>query len=706
MGRVYKARQQSLARVVALKVLNPELALDEELAERFLREARAGAKLSHPNAVRMLDQGTCKTSGTHYIAFEFIDGSNLEELVQKHGTLPERIALSIAQGTAAALCAAEEEQIVHRDIKPENVLVTREGHAKLLDLGLAKRMGEAGLTMVGAVLGSPHYVAPEQVLGLDELDIRADLYALGLTLYRGLTAEFPFPGKEFIAIATRHVNEDLPDPRELNEQVSGHTAQLLRWLSARDPEERYPTARAAHLDLARVLDGQEPLGPAAAGAEAASNQRLAKQDALADVAAFVAGRWVKRGDKARAPATLADSERAPFTLRLMTGDVVLQERRFDQDVVTIGRGRGSHFHIDNPIVSRQHAELRRRKDSFALAPKSRTNPTSVNGLRVRDLIPVKPGDEILLADKFQLEIIAETPKPKPKPKPDVDSNAKTEARRLPADEEDDVVVTPQQGEEASAQRDAMDFDPYAQTPEGGFPVPGRETAPEVVDEDDENPYTQPTILPDDVDDDVDDDDVDDENPYTQPTVLPDDVDDEADPFTQPTVIEDDEDAIATDVGTVQGEVDEVETVRDPGRARTRAYTEPVEQTEAPGLAERPTARLRAEQPTQAIKRSLIAAPRAQVSYALNGKQETLPVLATSPLQIGKARPCEIKTPGAFAPRKAALIAACGPVYRVFNVGPSPDTVSLNGSPVEDQAELSPGDTLVVYGVELTFALDG
>src|SRR5581483_1060227 len=180
MGQVFKARQKSIDRLVALKVLTPKLAQDRDYVERFEREAKAAGKLTHPNIVGVIDRGE-QTNGpapVRWIAFEFVDGSSLESKL-KHGRLSEREALKVVRDMSEALAYASKQGLIHRDVKPDNILLTKDGTPKLADLGLAKfQHDNSSLTQTGIVMGTPHYMAPEQALGERDLDIRADVYAL------------------------------------------------------------------------------------------------------------------------------------------------------------------------------------------------------------------------------------------------------------------------------------------------------------------------------------------------------------------------------------------------------------------------------------------------------------------------------------------------------------------------------------------------
>jgi len=272
MGQVYLARQVSLDREVALKVLLPSLVRDGEFVERFHREAQAAALFSHPNIVGIIDKGFDPQRRLHYIAFDYLEGGSLEDRLAA-GPLDEPTALRIACDVAQALAFAESKGLVHRDVKPENILFDAGETAQLADLGLAKQVTDDGksVTQTGIVLGTPTYMAPEQALGERALDIRCDIYALGLVLWRSLTGLVPFDEDRTASamqILTRHLHSDLPDVRTRAGHVTEATARLIGWMSARDEGERYPTAAALVADLQLRLAGQPPRGPAASPATA------------------------------------------------------------------------------------------------------------------------------------------------------------------------------------------------------------------------------------------------------------------------------------------------------------------------------------------------------------------------------------------------------------------------------------------------------
>jgi Tfp pilus assembly pilus retraction ATPase PilT/serine/threonine protein kinase len=407
-GRILKARQRSLDRLVVLKVLEPRLAADEAFVERFLREARAAATLRDPHIVELIDQGTCPETGAIYIAFEFIDGCSLEELLQREGAMEERRALQICLGVAEALSCAEENGFVHRDVNPDNILVGEDGVPRLMDLGLARRKGDLG-SGVGR-MASPHYVSPEQALGRKDVDIRADLYALGVVLYRCLTNECPFAdaGDEFFMVVTRIVNEDVPSPRKLRSEVSTRTARVLEHLCCRERDQRYPSARAACVDLFRALEGDPPLGPAEAQ-RVGSSVDLTKQHRLESATSGTTP--VPFG-----PMSMTDSSLSlgPFAIRVFVEDEMLEEHVFQLDQVRVGRSPDCELTIDDHLVSRLHLEIRRRHETFGLLAHPSTNGTTVDGRQVEDrMVFVTDRSRVLVANKYRLELDSH-PRPRPR----------------------------------------------------------------------------------------------------------------------------------------------------------------------------------------------------------------------------------------------------------------------------------------------------
>jgi len=260
MGVVYKARQLSMDRIVAVKILPPRLAKDQAFVERFVREAQSAAKLSHPNIVQGIDVGVA--DGTYYFAMEFVDGPTVKAVLLRAGTLEEKRALGIVQGVARALEHAHGRGIVHRDIKPDNIMVASDGTVKLADLGLARSVEKpTTLTVEGSALGTPYYMAPEQIRGLPDIDTRADIYALGATLFHLVTGQFPYDGPSAAAIMTRHVTDPVPSARTANPNVSRACDELIRRMMAKDPADRPQTPAELIGDIDDALAGRVHLRP-------------------------------------------------------------------------------------------------------------------------------------------------------------------------------------------------------------------------------------------------------------------------------------------------------------------------------------------------------------------------------------------------------------------------------------------------------------
>ena len=255
MGAVFKARQKSLDRIVALKILPPSVAKDKAFTQRFVREARASAKLSHPNVVTGIDVGQDPKLGVWYFAMEFVEGPTCKQLLEERGTLPEDEALKIARDIAGALECAHQNGMVHRDVKPDNILIKDNGTAKLADLGLARQQkDDASLTQSGTALGTPFYMAPEQVRGqLDSLDTRTDLYALGATLFHFVTGEVPFKGETSAVIMARHLSDPPPMANRICPDVSAGCSKLILRLMMKEPGQRIQTPGELIQQIDRLL---------------------------------------------------------------------------------------------------------------------------------------------------------------------------------------------------------------------------------------------------------------------------------------------------------------------------------------------------------------------------------------------------------------------------------------------------------------------
>jgi serine/threonine-protein kinase len=255
MSTVYRAFDTVLERQVAIKLMHREIAGDSDQLERFRREARAVAQLNHPHIVGVIDAGEESEDdgfATPYIVFEYVEGETLKQRIRRHGRLPIAESLAYSIEIARALGAAHERQIVHRDVKPQNVLIDEEGVAKVTDFGIARTLHQEGLTADGRVLGTTDYVSPEQALG-HAVSGQSDLYSLGIVLFEMLTGEVPFKGENQIAVAMKHVREQLPDVQIRRPEVSAALAAVLDRATDKELDRRYPDARAMIADLEDVL---------------------------------------------------------------------------------------------------------------------------------------------------------------------------------------------------------------------------------------------------------------------------------------------------------------------------------------------------------------------------------------------------------------------------------------------------------------------
>src|SRR6476659_3765825 len=257
MSSVFRAHDRLLDRKVALKVLHEQYAADADYVERFRREARSVAALSHPNIVTVIDRG--EHCGRQYIVFEYIEGENLKRLIERRGPAPVATALELAIQVARGLSFAHQQGLVHRDVKPQNVLLNGNNEAKVTDFGIARSLDvQHGMTQTGTVLGTSDYIAPEQAQG-QRVDEHTDVYSLGVVLYELLTTEVPFPGENLVAVAMRHINEPPPPIRDKRPDVSPRLEAAVQRAMAKRPEDRFQTmadfCRELEADLAEAQGG-------------------------------------------------------------------------------------------------------------------------------------------------------------------------------------------------------------------------------------------------------------------------------------------------------------------------------------------------------------------------------------------------------------------------------------------------------------------
>ncbi len=258
MGVVYRARQASMDRMVALKILSPQLARSPKYVARFVREARSAARLNHPNIVTGIDVG--EDQGYYYFAMEFVEGQTVQQILEQQGHLEEKQAITVAIEVAKALAHAWDRGLVHRDIKPANIVITKDDSIKITDLGLAKytREDDVSLTDTGTTVGTAYYISPEQARGGEVVDIRSDIYSLGASLYHMVTGDPPYTGTP-VSVMTQHVSAEIPDPKVANRELSEGLSQIILMMMSKSPRERYASPNDLVTDLKRVLEGKLPL---------------------------------------------------------------------------------------------------------------------------------------------------------------------------------------------------------------------------------------------------------------------------------------------------------------------------------------------------------------------------------------------------------------------------------------------------------------
>jgi len=252
MALVYKAQDLLLNRFVAVKILRQQFVHDEEFIQRFRREAQSAASLSHPNVVSIYDVG--QEDETHYIVMEYVEGSNLNEIIKERAPLQTEEAVRIASQICDALEHAHQNHIIHRDIKPHNILIGKNGRVKVTDFGIARAVTSSTITQTGSVVGSVHYFSPEHAKGVSTGE-KSDLYSLGIVLYQMLTGRLPFLGESPISVALKHLQEDFEEPRAVNPHIPQSVENIILKSMRKNPGERYESAREMLRDLETCLDG-------------------------------------------------------------------------------------------------------------------------------------------------------------------------------------------------------------------------------------------------------------------------------------------------------------------------------------------------------------------------------------------------------------------------------------------------------------------
>ncbi len=259
MATVYLAKQLSLDRLVAIKILPKKFTTNKEFIERFYAEGRAAGRLNHPNIVGALDVG--KAGDLYYFVMEYVEGSSVFDDLQQNGAYTEDQALKLILQTAKGLDHAHKAGFVHRDVKPKNIMITTDRVAKLADMGLARAIDdrEAAEQEKGKAFGTPYYISPEQIRGLTDVDARADIYGLGATLYHMVTGQVPFDGPNPVAVMHRHLKDELVPPDRIQPNLSQGTCEVIEVMMAKDRNKRYANTTDLIYDLEAVIKGEPPM---------------------------------------------------------------------------------------------------------------------------------------------------------------------------------------------------------------------------------------------------------------------------------------------------------------------------------------------------------------------------------------------------------------------------------------------------------------
>jgi len=258
MGIVFQAYDKQLKEQVAIKILSPMLSNDSDALERLKREVSAARRITHPNVIRIHD--ISETSGLHFVSMEFFQGTSLKEHVKKSGALSVMQAYNIASQICEGLDAAHRQGIIHRDLKSQNIIINPVNQIKIIDFGLAHTAHLEGLTATGLIMGTPEYMAPEQVAG-KKVDERADLYSFGIILYELFTGKVPFTGDSAIAVGFKQMKEDPPSPRQINPQLPAAVESVILKALQKDPLMRYHSVTEMKSDLERAV--LQPVGASA-----------------------------------------------------------------------------------------------------------------------------------------------------------------------------------------------------------------------------------------------------------------------------------------------------------------------------------------------------------------------------------------------------------------------------------------------------------
>jgi serine/threonine protein kinase/tetratricopeptide (TPR) repeat protein len=353
MGRVYKVYDSELKEKIALKLLKPEIGVDEEMIERFRNELKLARKISQRNVCRMHDLN--REEGAYYITMEYVHGEDLKRLIRKVGQMSAGKTISIAKQVCEGLAEAHSLGIVHRDLKPQNIMVDEAGNAKIMDFGIARSLKVKGITGAGVMIGTPEYMSPEQVEG-KEVDQRSDIYSLGIILYEMVTGRVPFEGDTPFTIGIKHKSEVPKNPKDLNAQIPEDLSRLILRCLEKAKEKRYQSADEVHSELAKIEKGiptterivpeRKPFTSKEITVKFSLRKLLIPAFAVAAIIILAALAWRLIPKKKPAPAPKIENSVAVIGFENLTGDKSLDDlRKAIPNLLITSLEQSGHFYV-------------------------------------------------------------------------------------------------------------------------------------------------------------------------------------------------------------------------------------------------------------------------------------------------------------------------------------------------------------------------
>jgi len=399
MGSVYRAKQISMDRPVAIKVLSQQYSRNKQYVHRFLQEARAAAQLSHPNIVRAIDVGNVRD--LYYFVMEFVDGDSLQDRLRKDEIFEQDEALGITIQVCAALKHSHSHEIIHRDIKPDNILVDKNGQAKLCDLGLAKAAAEStGITDHGVPLGTPYYMSCEQARGSKDLDSRTDIYSLGATLYHLVTGKVPFEGDSGPLVMVKHLTEELIPACERKSGIDPQLSAVISRMMNKEPDNRHDNIEQVEEDLRAIKDRRRPPHTEShLDTISIKDPKSKSRPVRGRQTTGLIGTRQKSNRKGEGRSTRKVAHKKAFRpiLTFLTGQEKGRSFPVSSGMTVVGRLPDCDIQVKDIWFSRKHFIIHKDKDRFEIEDLGSMNGTRINGRAVQRA-ELHLGDQIAIYD--------------------------------------------------------------------------------------------------------------------------------------------------------------------------------------------------------------------------------------------------------------------------------------------------------------------